>query len=173
MIMRRMIVRLTCRRVRVAAAGIGAALGVEWRFDLDDPRSVPLHHRLNDVVAADAKAPFRYLRRQMAIAEVPGDPQQVLRILATNLRQRLWRCNDLDQSAVVEHQRVTAAQRHRIFQIEQKFKSACTRHHHPPPVAIVEFEHDSIGGRLTPAILSADLRGADHAKSPEYRHLRA
>ena len=52
-IMRRVVVRLAFRRVRVAAFGIGAALGIERRVDLDHPRAQPLDHRLNDMIAAN------------------------------------------------------------------------------------------------------------------------
>ena len=70
-----LLMRMTMRR-----SGIGAAFGIERRLDLDDARAEPLHHRLDDVVAADAQ-PFRHdLRRQMAVAEMPGDPDQMMRI---------------------------------------------------------------------------------------------
>jgi hypothetical protein len=160
----RMVMRFAC--VRMAAAGIGATFRIERRFDLDDPRAKPLHHRLDDVIAPDAQASSGYLRRQMAIAKMPGDPDQVLRIVAADFRQRLRRCHDLDQPAIVKHQRVTAPQRDRAFQIEQKLKPARARHDHPPPVAIVEVKHDGVGRRLTPAMLPVDLRGADHEERP-------
>ena len=56
----------------------------------------------------------------MAVAEMPGDPNQMLRIVAANFGQRLRRRDHLDQPAIVEHQRVAAAQRDRVFQVEQK-----------------------------------------------------
>ena len=93
---------------------------------------------------------------------MPGDPDQMLRIVAADFEQRLRRRDHLDQPAVVEHQRVAAAQRHRVFQIEQELKPARAGHRHPPPVPVVEIEHDGIGRRLAPAMLAADLGGADH-----------
>ena len=84
MIMSRMVVRFARRRVRLAATGVGAALRVERGFDLDDPRPQPLHHRLDDVIATDAQAPSRDLRRQVAVAEMPGHPNQMLRVVAAH-----------------------------------------------------------------------------------------
>jgi hypothetical protein len=52
----------------------------------------------------------------MTIAEMPGHPDQTLRI-AANFSQRLGRGYHLDQSSVVEHQRVAIAQRDRAFQV--------------------------------------------------------
>ena len=174
MIMPGVVVRFAGRRGRLAAAGIGATFRIERRFDLDDPCPQPLHHRFDDVIAPDPQPPSRYLRRQMAVAEMPGDTDQMLRVLAADLDERLGRRHDLDQPVIVEHQRVTAPQRDRAFQIEQKLKSARARHHHPPPVTIVEIEHDGIGRRLTPAIRPANLRGADHrgmSGDPDFREM--
>jgi hypothetical protein len=160
--MRGVVVRLAVRGVRVAAFGIGAAFGIERRFDLDHARAQSFHHRLDDVIAPDAQAARGDLGRQMAIAEMPGDPDQMLRIGAANLDQRLRRGNDLDQPAIVEHQRVTAAQHNGVFQIEQKRQPARAGHRHPTAMPVVEIKHDGIGRRLVPAMRAADLRGAGH-----------
>ena len=98
----------------------------------------------------------------MAIAEVPGEPDQVLRIPPLDLDQRLGGGNDFDQAAVVEHQRIAAAQRDGVFQIKQELKPARAGHRHPPPVTIVEIEHDGIGRGVRPAMLAQDCCRADH-----------
>src|SRR3954470_411703 len=100
MIMRGMIVR----RLRICPA-----LGIERRLDLDDARAQSLHHRLDDVIPADAQALWHDLRRQMAIAEMPGDPDQMQRIGAADLHQRLGGRHHLDQPAIFQHQRIAAA----------------------------------------------------------------
>jgi hypothetical protein len=164
MIVRRVAVRLACQGMRMTIAGIGATFGIERRLDFDHARSQPFDHRLDDVIAPDPQA-FRHdLRRQMTIAEVPGDPNQVMRVGALDLDQRLRRGDDLNQPTIVQHQRVPASQHNGAFQIEQKFHTARAGHRHPPPVAIVEIEHDGIGRRLRPAMVAPDLRRAYHAK---------
>jgi hypothetical protein len=162
--MRRVGVRIALGHVRMTAAGIGAAFGIERRLDLDHARPQPLHHRLDDVIASDPQALGHDLGRQMAVAEMPGEANQMVRIRAPDLDQRLRRRHDLDQTSIVEHQRVAAAQRDRVFQIEQKRQAPRAGHRHPPPVTVVEVEHDGIGRRDRPAILRADLRRADHAE---------
>jgi hypothetical protein len=162
MIMRRVVMRLIVRRVRVAAFGIGAAFGIKGRFDLDHARAQSLHHCLDDMVAPDAQAARGDLGRQMAVAEMPGDPDQMLRIGAANLDQRLRRRDDLDQPAIVEHQRIAAAQHGGVFQIEQEFEPARAGHRHPPAMTIVKIKHDGVGRRLIPAMRTANLRGAGH-----------
>ena len=143
------------------AAGIGPALGIERRLDLDHPRAEPFEHRLNDVIAPDPKTLGHDLGRQMTVAEVPGEANQMLGVGAPDLRQRLRRGDHLHQPAIVEHQRVAAAQRDCAFEIEQEFKSARASHRHAPAVPVVKIEHDGIGCRFRPAMLAADLRGAD------------
>jgi hypothetical protein len=98
----------------------------------------------------------------MPIAEMPGDPDQMQRIGAADFDQRLGRGDHFDQPAVLEHERVAAAQRHRVFEIEQEFQPARARHRHPTPMPVVEIEHDGIGGRLVPAMLALNFGGADH-----------
>jgi len=55
-----MIVVMTGMAMRVIMCGmfvrrrVGATFGIEWRLDFDDACPQPLHHRLDDVIAADA-----------------------------------------------------------------------------------------------------------------------
>jgi hypothetical protein len=168
MVMRRVVMRIAVAGVGVAAAGIGAAFGIEWRLDLDHARAQAFDHRLDDVIAPDAQAFCHDLRRQMAIAEMPGNANQMTRIGPSDLDQRLRRRNHLDQPPVFQHQGIAAAQRDGVFQIEQELKSPCTRHRHPPPVPVVEIEHHSIGRRFGPAMLPLDLSCADHANMPRF-----
>jgi hypothetical protein len=118
------------------------------------------------MVAPDPQAACRDLSGQMTVAEMPGDPDQMLRIGAANLDQRLRRRDDLDQPAIVEHQRIAAAQHDGMLQIEQKLQPARAGHRHPPAMTIVKIEHDGIGRRFIPAMRAADLRGADHFVFP-------
>ena len=141
-----MVVAVMMRGVIVGSLRIGAAFGIERRLDLDDARAQPLHHRLDDVVAADAQALRHDLGRQMTVAEMPGDPHQMPGIGAPDLDQRLGRGDHLDQPAILQHQRIAAAQGDGVFEVEQEFEAARPRHRHPPPVPVVEIEHDGIGG---------------------------
>jgi hypothetical protein len=148
--------------MRVAFVIIGAALGIERRFDFDHPRTQPRHHFLDHMVTPDAKRLGQNLRRQMAVAEMPGDANQMLRILAADFRQALRRCDHLDQTAILEHQCIAATQGHRILEIEQEFKPAGARHRHSAPMTVVEVENDGIRRRLAPAVVLRDLDRADH-----------
>src|ERR1700761_5089230 len=87
MIMRGMIVRVVMMRVIVAGmvvacvamprVGIGAAFRIERRLDLDDARAETFYHCLDHVVAPDPQTPRHDLGWQMAVAEMPGHPDQM------------------------------------------------------------------------------------------------
>ena len=115
------VVRVIVRAMLVAARrGIGAAFGIERRSDLDNRSAELAGHVRDHMIAADAQRAGQKLRRQMAIAEMPGDAREMQRVGAADFEERLRRGNDLDKTAVVEHQRVAVAQFRRCRQIEQK-----------------------------------------------------
>jgi hypothetical protein len=165
MIMRRMIVIAMAVRMIVrmrVRSGIGAAFGIERRLDLDDAGAKSGHHRFDNMVAANPQA-FRHdLGRQMAIAEMPGDPHQMQRVGAADFRQRLRSGDHLDQAAVLQHQGIATAQCDGVLEVEQEFEPARARHRHPPPVPVVEIEHDGVGCGMRPAMLAQNFGGADH-----------
>jgi len=148
--------------VRGVRGRIGAAFGIERRLDLDHARAQSLHHLLDHVIPPDAQTLAHDLRWKMAVAEMPGDPHQMLRIGSPDLDQWLRRGHHFDQPAVLQHQRVAAAQGHRVFEVEQKFQPARPRHRHPPPVPVVKVKHYRIGRRFRPAVLPSNLRRPDH-----------
>ncbi|MDA9436719.1 hypothetical protein XH88_33975 [Bradyrhizobium sp. CCBAU 51627] len=121
MVMMAMIVvtmmRMIVVRLRMASISVSATLGIERRLDLDHARAKPLHHRLDDVVAANAQGFGHELRRQMAVAEVPGHADQMMRVAAADLQQRLGRRDHLDQPSVFQHERVSTAQRDRVLEV--------------------------------------------------------
>ena len=72
------------------------------------------------MVAPDPQTLAYDLRWQVAIAEMPRDANQMKRIVTSNFDQWFWRGHDFDQTAILQHQRIAAAQRDRNFEVEQK-----------------------------------------------------
>jgi hypothetical protein len=101
----------------------------------------------------------------MAVAEMPGDANEMQRVLAANFRQRLCRRYHFDQPAILEHQRIAAAQSRRILEIEQEFKTAGACHRHSAPVAIVEVENDGVRRRFAPVVMLRDFDRANHSRT--------
>ena len=64
----------------VRGAGIGADFRVERRVEPGQLAAEPLDHRGDDMIGADAQPLAGDLQRQMPVAEMPGDAQQVGRV---------------------------------------------------------------------------------------------
>ena len=160
------VMRIVVVTMRMAGIGVRAAFGIKRRLDFDDARAEALHHGLDDVVPADAQSLGHDLRRQMAVAEMPADADEVVRIAAADLEQRLGSRDHLDQPSVLQHQRIAAAQRDGMLQVEQEFETARPGHGHAAAVPVVEIEHDRIHRCFREAVLPLDLRRPDHARYP-------
>jgi hypothetical protein len=99
---------------------VGALLRIEWRFHRRKAGAKPTQHVLNHVVAANAQLIADDLHLDMPVADVPGEPRQFMAVGGSNFGQRLRPADDAHNAAVVEHESVTVAQRHRVRQVEQK-----------------------------------------------------
>lgn len=159
----RMIVRIV---VKMGRLGVSAALGIERRLDLDHASAEAFDHVGDDMVTADTQGLGHDLGRQMPIAEMPGEPHQMVRIGGADLQQRLGGSDHLDEAAILEHERIATAQGDGVLQIEQECEAARAGHRHPSPVPVVEIEHDGVSGRLGPPMLSKHPRRANHAGTP-------
>lgn len=108
----------------VACLKIGPALGVKRRLDRTDFAAEALDHRLNDMIAADSEAPAGDLHGEMAVAEMPGEPQQMLGVFSADFAQGFGCPDNLDQTPVFQFHGVAGAQCNRLGQIEQERKPA-------------------------------------------------
>lgn len=116
-----MILRMVMTMPGMAATGISAAFRIERRFNDDHARTKTAHHVLDHMIAPDAQALSDNLRRKVAVAEMPCDPHQMMRIGAPDFHQRFGCCDHFDHSPVFQHQCIAAAQGDGFFQIQQEF----------------------------------------------------
>lgn len=123
-------------------ATIGTALRLEWRIHMTHLRTEPGQHRLNHMIGPDMDNAITYFSRQMPIAEMPGDPRQLMGIAATNFGQ-LFRCRRYTQpSPIIEAQPVAIRHRHSFRQIEQNILAFIRREAETPPVTCVIIEDE-------------------------------
>ncbi len=81
---------------------IGAAFGIERRLDLAHFGAEPARHVGDHMVAANAQLGAHDLRRQMPVAEVPGDADQMLLVARGDLEQGFGRGEDFDKPPVLQ-----------------------------------------------------------------------
>ena len=145
-------------------------LRIERRFERRELRAEAAQHVLQHVIAADAQLAADDLHLGVAVAEMPGEPHQLLRVRRRDLDQRLRLAGDPHDRAVVEHQPVAVAQLHRLRQIEQIGRAALADEHDAPAMAVCR--HRARRGRarrsrpIAPAGLMAVTRFICARRSP-------
>jgi hypothetical protein len=127
---------------------VGAALGIKRRFDRRKPRAETAQHILDDVIAADAQPLAYELDVDVTIADMPGEPRQIVSSGGADFDQRLGPADHPDDGAVFEHKAVAVPQRGGVRKIEQEFRAALAAQHHAPAVALVRIKLDRIDGAL-------------------------
>jgi hypothetical protein len=141
---------------------VGAAFGIERRFERDHAGAETLGHRLDDGIAANAQRFPRYFGREVTVAEMPGDASERERVSGPDLRQRFGRGDHLDHTSVLEPQPVAAAQHRRLDKIEQEFEPADGGHGDASAIALVEVEHHTIRRSARPMAGRDDFVSAQH-----------
>jgi hypothetical protein len=101
MVVTMMIVRV----VTVSRRGIGAAFGIERRLDERDFAAKAARHVLDDVIASDPQGASGQFQRQVAIAEMPGDPGERDRVLAADFGERFGRRDHFNDAPVIAKRR--------------------------------------------------------------------
>ena len=81
---------------------VGAALGLERRLDHGKRGAKFFQHGFQHMIAADAQAIPHHLHLGVAIAEVPGEPREVVRRRGRNFQQQLRPADHAHDIAVVE-----------------------------------------------------------------------
>ena len=104
----------------MSRAGICADFRIEGGFEPGDPPPKPGHHFGDDVVRANAESFTGDLQRQMPIAEMPGNPQQIDTIGGLDFEDRLACGADTEKAAAVELKAVALGKVMCPRQIEQK-----------------------------------------------------
>ena len=102
-------------------------------------------------------------RRQMAIAEMPGDARERGGVAAAHLDQVLLGRLDLDEAALLQLQAVAGVQHDGLDQVEQEVEAAIAQHAQAAAIAVVEQQGDGVGalGRR-PVAGAHDFDGAFH-----------
>ena len=143
---------------------VGAALRIERRLDRGDLGAEPGKHLGKHVVGADQDL-LRFDRGgHMAVAEVPGKPREVMRVLRRHHEQRLGPRAHLDHAAVFEHQPVAMPERGRFGEIEQELQPALAFHREAAAMPVVIGEKHRVDRGAAPMPGADDFRSADHVR---------
>ncbi len=145
---------------------IGATLGIERRFDRRQPRAEPAQHVLDDMIAPDAQAVADNLYVDVPVADVPGEPRQLVGVGCGDFDERLRPADNTHDGAIVEHETVAVAQRRCLRQVEKKFRAALAAQNDAAAMALMRVERhgiDRVGG--VPMAGSSDFARVFHVES--------
>jgi hypothetical protein len=148
--------------MRVRGLKVGAAFGVKRGLNRAHGAAKALHHILDDVIMPNAQLSPRDLHRQVPVAQMPRESQQVLGVFRLDFGEGFGCADNLHEAAVLEFDGVARAQRDRLDQIEQETGAAHTLHGDAAAVAVVEIEHDGISGLRLPVSGGDHFGGAQH-----------
>ena len=101
-------------------AAIRPSFGVEYRFHLGYLRAQPFQHLADHVIAADQQPVRLDLCRQVTIADLPGQREEVATIPAAHFMKALGLRTHLDYGAIGKEQSVAVTQEAGFGKIEQK-----------------------------------------------------
>jgi len=122
------------------AVGIGTGLGIERLDDLANDGTLVFEHMSDDMVAADEDAVGPDLCGKVAIAEMPGEPGKMRRIVSAHLEQFLGLGADLDNSPVLEHEPVAVPEMNGLGKVEEERQAGARRQGNAPAMAAIKVE---------------------------------
>lgn len=125
---------------------IGAAFRLERHFDDGNGRAQSDRHLLQNRVAGDADAVGKQFGGHVAVAEMPGQASEMVRIACHDLRHRLFGRDDGDDTPVVELQAVAILQMRRLRQVEEESDVPLPSHGDAAAVPAVMGQHHAVGG---------------------------
>src|SRR5208282_512094 len=104
----------------------------------------------------------------MAIADMPGEPRQLVGISRRDLDKRLRAADNPHDGAVIEYETVAVAQSRCLRQVEKKLRAALRRQDDTPAMALLRVERDRIDGvGFVPMAGGFDFAGALHDCNPQ------
>src|SRR5882672_3663986 len=103
----------------MVAAMRRSGLGIEWRIDRRRDRAKALEHVLQYMVAPDAEVLVHKLNVGVAVADVPGETDEIERRFRRHLDQLLGLSGHSDDRAIVQDEAIAIVQHDRALKIEQ------------------------------------------------------
>ena len=97
---------------------VRAGFGVKGRLQASNPSAEPHYHLSDDVIRPDPESRTGDLQRQVPIAKVPGNAQQVCRFGRLDFEDRLGGGANPQTTSAVEFQTVAVDQVMRRRQVE-------------------------------------------------------
>ena len=139
-----MIVALRRMIVRVRFVMIRATLGTERPLHKFRRSAKAAHHFDEDVILLDIDRTFGNLCGRVTVADMPRKTQQPFRASCGDLDELLRRSFHLNETPVVELERIAIVQHHGLVEIEQHIEPALTFQGRTPFMPRLMIQHDAV-----------------------------
>ena len=106
-----------------ALGGIGAAFGIEGLVDMGDGGAEAREHLLDHMVAADEQPVAGKLGRQVAVAEMPGEADEMGGVPRPDLGEWLGCGLHRDDTAILQEKAVAVMERRGLGQVEEEIEA--------------------------------------------------
>lgn len=150
------------RQMLTRTGCVGAAFWIERRLDFPDSGPKADQHRGDYMIKPDQDALGFYRSGEVAVADMPGKPRQMVRVPRLDLEERLGLGPDLHDPAIVKDEAVAMPQHGGFGKVQEERQSSLGAHGNAAAVAIVMGERDHIGRSSGPCAGGADRRSTQH-----------
>ena len=144
------------------AMAVGASFGIEGGEHRRHRGAEPSQHVLDDMVVADAQPVAEELGRQVPVAQMPGNADEIGRAGGSDLQEALGNRLHQDQPAILQLERIAVLHDGGFLEIEQKHRLADATHDEAAAVAIVALQRERVGRRTGPCSGGKDAGCGDH-----------
>jgi hypothetical protein len=134
-----------------------ADLRLEGGLNMGDEPAETDSHLFKYMIAADAHLIAENLQARVAIAQVPGQAEEIKRVCTFDLGEPFKTAAHAHDRPILEHETVAVAQHSRVCQIKQKADATLRGQHKTPTMPIVGAENHAIDGRCVPLACRLDF----------------
>src|SRR5262245_3172724 len=115
------------------------------------------------MVATNAQPIADDLHVDMPVADMPGEPRQLVTVGGGDFDQRLWAADDAHDAAVIENETITVAECRGLRQVEQEGGAALAGQNDAAAMALMRIERNLIdGASAVPIARGLDCMRAFH-----------
>ena len=115
---------------------------------------------LDDPVAAQQDAGAIDLCGEVPVADVPGQRDEVLRVMRANLHQLFRRRDDFRHAAILQHQQVALFEVNRLLEVDENVLAIGQHDALAPDVALIRIQHHDAEGLVYQWLRAAEGCGA-------------
>jgi hypothetical protein len=132
--------------VMVIVTTVRAAFGLKRSVAFSENCAEAGKHLFDHMVRPDTEGFMSNLRRQMTIAEMPGEADKRARIFMPHLDKRLCGSLNPEPPSVVKLHTISISHGDGLWKIEKDILALIRREPNPAPMARIEIERDSACG---------------------------